>query len=234
MKCIIIEDQPPAQRILKKYILDYGGLELVRSFSNAIEAIEFLKEEEIDLMFLDIHLPKLSGIDFLKALNNPPAVILTTAFPDFALESYDLNVIDYLLKPFSFLRFIKAVSKVKERNTSQLSTKDIAKPLYIKSGHDYHKVEVDKILFIHSDRDYTEIHTSTDKYLSSESLKYWEETLKEHSFLRVHKSYLVNQDVIVKVSASKIEITENVSLPIGRVYKSNVLELINNKNKESI
>lgn len=231
MKCIIIEDQPPAQRILIKYINDYGGLELVGKFNNAIDAMEFLKIEEVDLMFLDIHLPKLSGIDFLKALNNPPEVILTTAFPDFALESYDLNVLDYLLKPFSFLRFIKALSKVKEKTESNQVVSPKSEPIFIKSGHEYHKVEIDKILFIHSDKDYTELQTRDNKYLSSESLKHWEVFLKDHNFLRVHKSYLVNQNEIVKISASKLEISDEYSIPIGRVYKSNVNELLNDKRK---
>lgn len=228
MKCIIIEDQPPAQRILKKYIIDYRSLDLVGTFTDAVQALDYLKRESVDLIFLDIHLPKLSGIDFLKALDNPPAVILTTAFPDFALESYDLNVVDYLLKPFSFLRFIKAVAKVEERNSVEQSTKSLLEPIYIKSGHEYHKVEIDKILFIHSDRDYTELQTSTDKYLSSESLKYWEEFLMEHKFIRVHKSYLVNEKVIVKVKSSAIEILDKYSIPIGRVYKDNVNNLLNN------
>ncbi len=110
MNCIIIEDQPPAQRILKKYIQDIGSLHLKATFSDAIQAMEFLKTEAVDLIFLDIHLPKISGIDFLKAMQNPPHVILTTAFPDYALESYEFNVVDYLLKPFSFQRFVKAVA----------------------------------------------------------------------------------------------------------------------------
>src|SRR5690554_179978 len=111
MKCIIIEDQLPAQRILKKFITDYESLNLIGVFNNGIEAMEFVNKNEVDLMFLDIHLPKLSGIDFLKALNNPPQVIFTTAFPEFALEGYELNVVDYLLKLFSFPRFVQAVSK---------------------------------------------------------------------------------------------------------------------------
>ena len=175
MRCIIIEDQPPAQRILKKYIGDYGSLELVGTFTDALQALDFLKTNDVDLIFLDIHLPKLSGIDFLKTLDNPPAVILTTAFPDFALESYDLNVVDYLLKPFSFLRFIKAVNKAEERKNVESSANATLEPIFIKSGHEYIKVEIDKILFINSDRDYTELQTVTDKFLSSESLKYREE-----------------------------------------------------------
>lgn len=227
MKCIIIEDQPPAQRILKKYIMDYGSLELVATFTDAVQALEYLKTESVDFMFLDIHLPKLSGIDFLKVIDNPPAVILTTAFPDFALESYDLNVVDYLLKPFSFLRFIKAINKAEERISTEASTKTKVEPIYIKSGHEYHKVEIEKILFIHSDRDYTELQTSTDKYLSNESLKYWEEFLLEHKFLRVHKSYLVNESMIVTVKSSAIQILGKYLIPIGRVYKENVNNLLN-------
>ncbi len=228
MRCIIIEDQPPAQRILKKYIADYGSLELIGTFTDAIQALEFLKHDDVDLMFLDVHLPKLSGIDFLKALDNPPAVILTTAFPDFALESYDLNVVDYLLKPFSFLRFIKGVSKIEERKSAEQSSK-VLEPIYIKSGHEYHKVEIDKILYIHSDRDYTELQTSTIKYLSSESLKYWESYLLEHKFVRVHKSYLVNGNEIVKVKSTTLELSDRYIVPIGRVYKDNVNNLLNNK-----
>ena len=112
MKCIIIEDQFPAQRILKKYIEDAGSLELIGTFPDALEALEILKLGQVEVLFLDIHLPKLSGIDFLKTLPHPPQIILATAFPDYALESYELNVVDYLLKPFSFQRFIKAISKV--------------------------------------------------------------------------------------------------------------------------
>ena len=117
MNCIIIEDQPPAQRILKKYIKDIGTLTLKGTFSNAIDATTFLKTASVDLIFLDIHLPKISGIDFLKMQQNPPPIILTTAFADYALESYEFSVVDYLLKPFSFQRFVKAVSKVPVKTT---------------------------------------------------------------------------------------------------------------------
>jgi len=172
MTCIIIEDQPPAQRILKKYIQDLGTLELKATFSDAIQALDYLKSEKIDLIFLDIHLPKISGIDFLKTATNPPAVILTTAFPDYALESYNFDVVDYLLKPFSFARFLKAVSKVPIPSDA-ISNKEVEKnylspqSIFIKSGYEHIKVAIDDIFFIKSDGDYTEIHTSTKKHLSS-------------------------------------------------------------------
>src|SRR5690606_38597002 len=133
-------------------------------FNNALEAIEFLKSNEIDLMFLDIHLPKLSGIDFLKSLNNPPQVIFTTAFSEFALEGYELNVVDYLLKPFSFQRFVQAVSKVNLNNDEDSNSTSIEDPennkkdIFIKSGFDHIRIKIDEIVYIMSDADYTEIH----------------------------------------------------------------------------
>ena len=173
MRCIIVEDQPPAQRILKKYIEDFGSLELVGTFGDAIQALEFLKMNKVDLMFLDIHLPKLSGIEFLKSLSSSPAVILTTAFPDFALESYDLAVVDYLLKPFSFSRFVKAVGKVRPLDTKISNEETKNESIFIKSGYDHIRVNLDEILFIKADNDYTEITLKDKKYLSSESLKHW-------------------------------------------------------------
>ncbi|MEX0362299.1 MAG: LytR/AlgR family response regulator transcription factor, partial [Allomuricauda sp.] len=146
MKCIIIEDQPPAQRILKKFIEDVDALELKGVFSDALQAMEFLNTEPINLLFLDIHLPKISGLDFLKSLPNPPHVILTTAFSEYALESYDLNVVDYLLKPFSFQRFLKAVAKVPVVKATHVLTSDketsIASKshIYIKSGYEHIKI----------------------------------------------------------------------------------------------
>lgn len=226
MNCIIIEDQPPAQRILKKYISDFGLLDLVGTFTDAIQGLEYLKDHPVDLIFLDIHLPKLSGIDFLKTLDKPPFVIFTTAFPDFALDGYELNVVDYLLKPFSFPRFVKAVSKVSVRQMNETSNRKVIPPIFIKSGHDYHKVEINEILFIHSDRDYTEIQTSDVKYLSKESLKYWEDYLDEYNFIRIHKSYLISGEKIIKVTSSIVELVNNYNIPIGRAYKDNVNSIL--------
>jgi len=224
MKCIIIEDQPPAQRILKKYVEDYGSLELVEVFGDALKALEFLKSNDVDLIFLDIHLPKLSGIDFLKALQNPPSVILTTAFPDFALESYELDVVDYLLKPFSFTRFVKAIGKVpkKQLTNNQEPLKD--ESIFIKSGYEHIRVDLKDILFIKADNDYTEIVLSEKKYLSSESLKYWLDSIGDQLMIRVHKSYLVNINNIKKVSTTSIKVEHKDEIPIGRAYKEQVLK----------
>lgn len=196
MNCIIVEDQLPAQRILKKYIADVGTLHLLGSYTNALEALSALKEHKVDVIFLDIHLPKISGMDFLKNLANPPQIIFTTAFQDYALESYEYNVVDYLLKPFSFQRFVKAVSKLKlvranEKNSGK-ENETILNDIYIKSGYDYVKIKIDELIYILSDSDYTELHATDKKYLSSESLRYWEKELPEAIYTRVHKSYIIN------------------------------------------
>ncbi|NIJ45261.1 DNA-binding LytR/AlgR family response regulator [Wenyingzhuangia heitensis] len=218
MNCIIIEDQLPAQRILKKYINDIGTLQLKATFTNALEAIQFLETQEIDLLFLDIHLPKLSGIDFLKTYNNPPQVIFTTAFADYALEGYSLNVVDYLLKPFSFQRFVQAVHKIKttaNQDQQQTATTDI----FVKSGYEHIKVKISEIIFIKSDTDYTEINTSNQKIVSSEPLRYWEKHLKAYNFIRVHKSYLININKIDKVTSNQVYLHKEYTTPIGRAYK---------------
>lgn len=223
MKCIIIEDQPPAQRILKKYIEDIGTLNLKATFSNAIQAMDFLKTEEVELIFLDIHLPKISGIDFLKTLPNPPAVILTTAFSEYALESYEFNVVDYLLKPFSFQRFVKAVSKVPiKKISSSIGGNEITpKEIFIKSGYEYIKIIIDDIFYIKSDADYTEIFLPNRKYLSSEPLRYWLENLDNDQFMRIHKSYIINTSKIEKIASNQVFLGDEITIPIGRAYKEN-------------
>ncbi|MDF1695223.1 MAG: LytTR family DNA-binding domain-containing protein [Saprospiraceae bacterium] len=225
MKCIIIEDQPPAQRILKKYIQDYGSLDLVGTFGDAIKGLEFLRTNEVDLIFLDIHLPKLTGIDFLRSLKHPPSVILTTAYPDFALESYELDVVDYLLKPFSFLRFLKAVNKVSLGEQKDVSKTKAKTSLFIKSGYDHIKVFLEDILFIKSDNDYTEVYIDDKKLISAESLKQWLDDFP-HILLRIHKSYLVNKDKIQQISSTHVIIDGNHEIPIGRAYKEQVTKSI--------
>lgn len=230
MDCIIIEDQPPAQRILKKYIEDLGTLQLKATFTNAIQAMEFLKKEDVDLIFLDIHLPKISGIDFLKVMPHPPHVILTTAFPDYALISYEFNVVDYLLKPFSFQRFVKAVSKIPAKSESDSSPEKTKKEpparreIFIKSGYEYIKIEVYDILYIKADSNYTEIFLPDKKHLSSESLREWMDHLDREQFARVHKSYIINTARIVKISGNRVFLGDDVIVPLGRTYKEDFLE----------
>ncbi|WP_235299548.1 LytR/AlgR family response regulator transcription factor [Portibacter marinus] len=224
MKCIIVEDQPPAQRILQKYIKDYGKIELVATFADAIKAIDFLNSNKVDLIFLDIHLPKLSGMDFLKAVSDAPPVILTTAFSEFALESYNFDVVDYLLKPFSFARFLKAANKVHPETAHVRAP--VNQSIFIKSGHEHIKVDIREIIYIKSDADYTELFTTEQKLLSNETLKYWEEELKSENFHRVHRSYLINGHKIKKVRASMVYLKNDHEIPIGRAYKEEFEKVI--------
>lgn len=221
IKSIIIEDQPPAQRILKKYIADIGTIELCGIFSDALQGMDCLKREKIDLIFLDIHLPKISGIDFLKALKNPPDVILTTAFSDYAIESYELDVVDYLLKPFSFQRFVKAVSKLNLKQQEVVTTTEQSgerpKEIFVKSGYEHVKIKIADIHFIKSDTDYTELITAEKKFLSNEALKHWVKSIVQ--FVQVHKSYIINPAYIDKVSGNQIYLKSGISVPIGRAYK---------------
>lgn len=234
IRCIIIEDQPPAQRVLKKYISDIGNMELKNTFADALQAMSFLQVEDVDLIFLDIHLPKISGIDFLKSVRHKPHVILTTAFSDYALESYEYDVVDYLLKPFSFERFVQAVSKVppiepaqisKDNSIDQLKSFDV---IFIKSGYEHIKVDVGDIRFIHSDSDYTEIFTTSKKYLSQEPLRYWEEHMDSNRFVRIHKSYIINIAKIEKIIGNQVRLDQETALPIGRAFKENFMKHVLN------
>lgn len=220
-RCIIIEDQPPAQRILKKYIKEIGTLNLCGTFPDAIKALEFLKVESVDLIFLDIHLPKISGIDFLKTAKNLPPVILTTAFSDYAIESYEFDVTDYLLKPFSFQRFVKAVSKIKPLHTNEQKltklSKEEADEIFVKSGYEHIKIKISNIQYIRSDTDYTELFIEEKKYLSNESLKHWLGSIDQ--LVQVHKSFVINPAYIQKVTGNQIHLKNETIVPIGRAYK---------------
>ncbi|BDD11633.1 DNA-binding response regulator (plasmid) [Fulvitalea axinellae] len=226
--CIIIEDQAPAQRILKKYIQDVGHLELSACFSDSVSALEYLKNNSVDLIFLDIHLPKISGLDFLTILPKRPKVILTTAYSEYALKGYELNVTDYLLKPFSFERFLQAVSKVKIETEDDNGNVQKEEPsnmdvLFVKSGHEHLGISVKSILYIRSELDYTEIFTENDKVLSSHSLRYWLDKMPKKTFTQVHKSYIVNVEKIRKVSGNQIFFQEGNPVPIGRTFRERLL-----------
>lgn len=230
IRCIIIEDQPPAQRVLQKFIGDMENMELKATFADALKAMDFLKSEAIDLIFLDIHLPKISGIDFIRTITDAPPIILTTAFSDYALESYELNVVDYLLKPFSFERFVKAVNKVptntddKSEKVSGNSAKSNPEVLFIKSGYEHLKINVSEILYIQSEADYTEIFISEKKYLTSHSLRHWLQNLDDSIFIQIHKSFIVNSANIIKVSGNRIYFDTNIHVPIGRTFKEGFVE----------
>jgi len=226
-RCIIIEDQLPAQRILTTYIGDVPQLELVESFGDGLSALEFLKTNAVDLIFLDIHLPKISGIAFLNLLNPRPKIILTTAFTEYAIDGYELDVIDYLLKPFSFERFYKGVSKIiypeaPTTSATQASLNGTSPEeidyIFIKTGNDFLKLEIKTIQYIKSLGDYTQVITPTVKHLASYPLKYWMANLPKKYFCQIHKSALVNIQHVEKVSGNQVFIQREV-LTIGRTYK---------------
>ncbi len=225
MNCLIIEDQPPAQRILKKYIEDQGSLQLLEVFGDPLKAMAYLQENHVDLIFLDINLPKLSGIAMLKALHQKPQVILTTAYSEYALEGYELDVVDYLLKPFSFERFLKAVSKVRRPQAGTSSAPTPArKEHFIKMGYEHIRISFEDILYLAADGDYCEIYLEGKKHLSSEPLKKWIELLEGWDFYRIHKSYMVNIQQIEKVSGGMLVLRDGSQLPLGRAYKEEFME----------
>lgn len=214
IKCIIIEDEPVARAILKTYIEDTPSLELKGEFQEAISALEFLKSGEVDLIFLDINMPKLSGISFLKSLPDPPNVILTTAYSEYALEGYELDVVDYLLKPFSFERFLKAVNKLNVFDSSKSKEDTIS----IKADGKLYRVNLNEIVFGESKGDYITLHTNQKKLTFNQTLTSFIEELKDPSFVRTHRSYMVNIKRIDFVEGNMIFISSN-EVPIGKSYK---------------
>lgn len=232
MTCIIIEDQAPAQRILQKFINDYGHLDLKGTFSDPIEAASFLQSNNIDVLFLDIHLPKITGVNFLKTIQNKPHTIFTTAYPEYAVEGFELNVVDYLLKPFSFDRFVQAVLKIpaktqmshKSGTEAKLTSRKFPSEIFIKSGYEYIKVATKEIICIKADMDYTELLIiGNKKNLSSESLKYWQDSLHPDLFVRIHKSYIVNMSHVCKIVGNQVFLVNDAVLPIGRAFKEDVM-----------
>lgn len=230
MRSIIIEDQAPARNILQKYISNTDSLKLEMTFCDALEAREYLRNHSVDLIFLDINLPRFSGMDFLKAEQNHPLTILTTAYSEFALESYQFNVVDYLLKPFSFERFSQAVEKVKvmrravtqiEKNSDVLANQYI----YVKCSHDLVRINSDDVIFIKSDSDYTEIVTTSAKFLTSDALRDWTTRLSE-DFRQVHKSYIINFRHLKKISRNKVFLQADQVIPLGRAFKKGVMQKV--------
>ena len=221
IKCIIVEDEPLAVNILKDYISQVPFLELQGTFKDAILASDYLRQAATDLIFLDIHLPKLKGMSFLKILSNPPAVIITTAYHQYAVEGFNLNVTDYLLKPFDFERFLVAVTKV--RGTVGEPVEDIGARDFIFINVQKKKVKIffSEIVYIESQREYIKITTTQNEYISKMSTHEIESILPAHLFIRVHRSFIVSIRRIESYTAEMIEIN-GVSIPIGKGYREAV------------
>lgn len=220
IKCIIVEDEPLAVKVLSDYVSQVPFLQLDGSFKDAILATEYLRDNHPDLIFLDIHLPKLKGMAFLKTLSHPPAVIITTAYHQYAVEGFDLNVTDYLLKPFEFERFLVAVNKVK---TSQIQkqapeSREVKDHLFLNVQKKKVKILFSEIVYIESQREYVKIVTTKGEYISKMSTHEIEHLLPANLFKRIHRSFIVSISKIESYTAEEVEVN-GVAIPIGRGYK---------------
>lgn len=234
MRCIIIDDEIPAINVLKEYALKIPGLTVVDTCDNALKALDVIHRSDVDLIFLDIQMPGLTGIDMIKSMSKPPLVILTTAYSQYAIEGYDLDIVDYLLKPISFERFLKAVNKASDRfllkenkgqptkiqNTTTIPVKDY---FFVKADYKLVKVFYNDIVFIEGLSEYVKIHTTGKALVVLESLKNLESNLPVDKFIRIHKSYIVATDKIKAITGNSIEIGDEL-LPIGKSYKDTVFK----------
>jgi DNA-binding LytR/AlgR family response regulator len=231
LRCVIVDDEPLASEGLAKYVEVIDYLELVAVAENPIELNKILENEPIDLIFLDIQMPYMTGLDFLKIKTNLPMVILTTAYPNYALEGFAFDVVDYLLKPITFNRFFKATNKAKElynlKNQKSENLIQNTEPnyLFIKCESKYEKILIEEILFVQALQNYVTIHTTKGKFLTLLPLKTVEEYLDSSQFLRIHKSYLVAISKIDSVESNEITI-KNHQIPVSRNLREQVLEIV--------
>jgi DNA-binding LytR/AlgR family response regulator len=230
MNCIIVDDEPLAIEIMESYVSKVEQLKLAGTFRNAVSAFTFLQQNPVDLIFLDIQMPRLSGIDFLKTLKNPPKVIFTTAFRDYAIEGFELEVADYLLKPIPFERFLKAVAKVLHQPVAGHSatngkSESSDNYVYFKVDKKMIKTRMEDILFIESIKDYVKVRTAEKEIITQQKISYLEESLPKEQFIRIHRSFIVNRGKIDAYSATDIEIGK-FHVPIGRNYKNDVMKVL--------
>lgn len=237
MKCIIIDDEPLAIDVVESYVQQVGGIEIVAKCTNPLEAITLLNKHQVDLVFLDIEMPNLTGIDLVKAIDNMPQFIFTTAYPEYAIDGFNLNATDYLVKPIPFHRFLKAISRAKEKyeleNKVVVNTpvKDVAAPvnvdnfIFVKSEYENIKINIDTIVYLQGLKDYIKIYTSNaDRpVLTLSSFKDILEKLPALKFIRVHKSYVVNIEHIRAIQKSKI-LVQDMRIPVGETYKDTVMK----------
>lgn len=238
IRCIAVDDEPLALEVIGDYIRKVPFLELLNVFSNAIDAMEYLRNEKVDLMFLDIQMEELTGIQMLNILKPKPEVIFTTAYDQFALQGYELEVTDYLLKPISFERFVKAVEKVHAKlcRTANGKPQSAEAPIYnprtdyffVKSGFRLHKVSFDEILYVEGQGDYLKIVTPRARIMTLQTFKGVEEILPPHNFFRVHKSYIVAIDKIDSIEGNLIRIAD-IQVPVGESYKKQFQQMLDQK-----
>ena len=236
INCIIVDDEPLAREGIANYVREIDFLNLKGICANPVELMTLLDENVIDLIFLDIQMPKMNGIDFLKIVKNPPMVIITTAFPSFALESFQLNVLDYLLKPITFERFFKAATKARDYHklitnqsgNNNQSVESAPDYFFIKCGSKYEKIQLADILYVQGMQNYVTIYTTKGQFMTLLYLKNIEENLDPKSFMRVHKSFVVSLDKIEGIEGNEI-FMNSIRIPISRNYREQVIERVVNK-----
>jgi two-component system, LytTR family, response regulator len=244
IRCLIVDDEPLALHILEDYISKIPFLQLVKATTNPIEALTLVQEKEAELVFLDVQMPELTGIQFLRIANGKAKVILTTAYPQYALEGYELDVIDYLLKPIAFDRFFKSVQKA--QSVLQPAVAPVAKPtqpepvqqqkqdflsdfIFVKTEHKIQKVYLNDILFIEGLKDYISIFTPAERIITLQNMKKMEDALPARNFIRVHKSYIVSINKIDSIERSRIFIGDKI-IPVGDTYRDEFFKIVDGKN----
>jgi len=228
--CIIVDDEHPARVLLKEYVSKVPQLELVGVFKNPVEAMSFIRDHTVDIFLLDIQMPELTGIEFIKSLTQKPKVIFTTAYSNYALEGYELDVVDYLLKPIRFERFLHAINKALdllslEQNQSPGTVEE--KILNLKADHKIHRVKISDINYIEGFKEYVRFHLPEEKIITLESLKKLEDELSDDQFLRIHKSYIINTRKVKSIYGNQVEIGDQY-LPIGKSYREKVFDRLTN------
>jgi len=235
ISCLLVDDEPPALEVLKSYIASVSSLELAATCSDAVEALNLLREQNIDLLFLDIQMPYLLGTDLIRTLKNPPKVIFTTAYRKFAIEGFELDAVDYLLKPISFERFLKAVNKVMETSLKLIGNNDSNSDQQINSNDAFINLRADRknlkiplndILYIESLKDYIKVVTKTKNIVTKQSISSLEEVLPKNNFVRIHRSFIVAINKVESFTNDTIEIAKQ-ELPISRMYRHEVEKVLN-------
>ena len=226
VRCLIVDDEPLARKLIVSHVLKIEGLELVGECADAIEASNFLRTHSVDLIFLDVQMPEIDGLRFVGTLKNSPAIIFTTAFRDFAPEAFELDVIDYLLKPISFERLLKAVNKYFDRKMTS-STRIVEADgsdlsMYVKADRKMHKIAFDDIVYVESMDEYVKVHLRGRVLVTRENISALDEKLSDHSFVRIHRSFIVSTKHVSSVSSDGVEVGGKL-LPFGRAYKLSAL-----------
>src|SRR5690242_3981680 len=234
IRCLIVDDEPPAREIIRRYVQEIPTLQLMGECANAIQVLTILQQQPIDLLFLDIRMPQLNGTDFIKTLQHPPKVIFTTAFSEYALEGYELDVVDYLMKPIRFDRFLKAVNKAFPLNNASPVLKPVVTGVveekknesfvYFRADRKMVKVMLDDILYIESMKDYIKVHTLQGIIITKQSISSVEAMLPEKLFVRTHRSFIVSINKIKSFTNELVEI-DKTDIPIGKLFRNGVMKV---------